>query len=135
MWIDGASRGNPGLASYGVYVTDADGSKVREISRCIGKYTNNVAEWQAAVEGLRSAVELKARRVELSSDSKLVVMQLTGKWQVRHPHLQPYCNKAQKLARQIEDFDIKWVPREDNKEADRLANYALDFGDKVWEYE
>ena len=135
MWIDGASRGNPGLASYGVLITDGNGIKVREISRRIGQHTNNVAEWQAACEALRAARELQAARVEVSSDSKLVVEQLMGRWQVKHAHLRPYCATARELAKGFEHFEIKWVRREDNKVADGLANHALDFGDKIWEYE
>ena len=108
---------------------------MREISRRIGQHTNNVAEWHAACEALRAARELQAARVEVSSDSKLVVEQLMGRWQVKHAHLRPYCATARELAKGFEHFEIKWVRREDNKVADGLANHALDFGDKIWEYE
>jgi ribonuclease HI len=123
---DGAARGNPGPAGIGVHITTEDGSLVAEIARGIGEATNNVAEYTAAIEGLSLAQELGARTVTLRSDSLLLVNQLTGRYRVKTPHLQPLHRRVRGLAAGFERISFEHVPRERNREADRLANEGVD---------
>jgi len=123
---DGASRGNPGPAGIGVEITDDDGVIVAEIARGIGETTNNVAEYTAVIEGLALAMELGARSVTLRSDSQLLINQLTGRYRVKAPHLQPLHRRARSLAAGFERVSFEHVPREENIEADRLANEGVD---------
>ncbi|HEY6566938.1 MAG TPA: ribonuclease HI family protein [Actinomycetota bacterium] len=123
---DGAARGNPGPAGIGVQITDVDGDVVAEIAEGLGETTNNVAEYTAAIEGLKKAKELGATRVHLLSDSLLLINQLTGRFRVKSPHLQPLHRKARELASAFDDVEFEHVPRERNTEADRLANEGVD---------
>ncbi|QFZ16852.1 bifunctional RNase H/acid phosphatase [Saccharothrix syringae] len=123
---DGGSRGNPGPAGYGAVVLDADGAVLAERSAGIGVATNNVAEYQGLLAGLRAAAELGASEVVVRMDSKLVVEQMSGRWKVKHPAMQPLNAQARELAREFARVGYEWVPRERNKRADRLANEAMD---------
>jgi ribonuclease HI len=123
---DGAARGNPGPAGIGVQVTTDAGEVVGEIARGIGEATNNVAEYTAVVEGLSLAGELGARSVTLRSDSLLLVSQLTGRYRVKAPHLQPLHRRVRGLAAGFDRISFEHVPREGNSEADRLANEGVD---------
>ena len=123
---DGAARGNPGPAGIGVQVTTDAGEVVGEIARGIGEATNNVAEYTAVVEGLSLAQELGARSVTLRSDSLLLVSQLTGRYRVKAPHLQPLHHRVRRLAAGFDRISFEHVPREGNREADRLANEGVD---------
>ena len=124
---DGASRGNPGPASYGAAVIDpATGAVLAEHSGVIGTATNNVAEYRGLIAGLTAAAELHASRVDVRMDSKLVVEQMAGRWQVKHEGLRELAREAVALRRLFEEVTFQWVPREQNKHADRLANAALD---------
>jgi ribonuclease HI len=123
---DGASRGNPGPAGFGVSITDPDGTVVEEIARGIGVATNNAAEYIAAIEGLRRAAELGASEVLLRSDSRLLIEQLSGRFRVKNPTLQRLHAEARSLAREFSSVRYEHVPRERNKEADRLANLGVD---------
>lgn len=124
---DGGSRGNPGPAGYGAVVRDAaTGEVLAERCGALGHTTNNVAEYSGLIAGLRAAVELGADDVEARLDSKLVVEQMSGRWRVRQPHLQPLASEAAALARQLGRVRFQWVPRERNRHADRLANEAMD---------
>jgi ribonuclease HI len=123
---DGASRGNPGPAGIGVQITSEDGAVLAEIARGIGETTNNVAEYTAVIEGLARAVELGARSVTLRSDSLLLINQLTGRYRVKSPHLQPLHRRASSIAAGFESISFEHVPREENREADRLANEGVD---------
>ena len=123
---DGAARGNPGPAGIGVQVTTETGEVVGEIARGIGEATNNVAEYTAAIQGLELAQELGARSVTLRSDSLLLVSQLTGRYRVKSPHLQPLHRRARGLAAGFDRISFQHVPREQNHEADRLANEGVD---------
>ncbi|MDP9242973.1 MAG: ribonuclease HI family protein [Actinomycetota bacterium] len=123
---DGASRGNPGPAGFGVSITDPDGSVVEEIARGIGVATNNVAEYTAAIEGLRRAAELGASEVLLRSDSRLLIEQLSGRFRVKNPTLQRLHAEARSLAKSFRVVRYEHVPRERNTEADRLANLGVD---------
>jgi ribonuclease HI len=123
---DGAARGNPGPAGIGVQITTPDGAVVAEIARGIGEGTNNVAEYTAAIEGLTLARELGARTVTVRSDSQLLVHQLTGRYRVKTPHLQPLHRRVRNLVASFDRVSFEHVGRELNGEADRLANEGVD---------
>jgi broad specificity phosphatase PhoE/ribonuclease HI len=124
---DGGSRGNPGPAGYGAVVRDADtGELLAETSGGLGTATNNVAEYTGLIAGLRAALKEGAQCAEARLDSKLVVEQMSGRWQVKQPHLRPLVSEAAELSRQLGDVKYTWVPRARNAHADRLANEAMD---------
>jgi ribonuclease HI len=123
-WIDGASRGNPGEAGFGVLLeTDR---VPEEIVGYLGKATNNVAEYAALIAVLTLAADRGVKRLVVYSDSQLLVRQVNGAYRVKAPHLVPIFLQALKLRQTIPDFTIEHVAREENKEADRLANQAID---------
>ena len=124
---DGGSRGNPGPAGYGAVVRDAaTGAVLTERKGTIGVDTNNVAEYRGLLAGLQAAAELGATSVIVRMDSKLVVEQLSGRWQVKHERLRPLAREAAALRKSFADVSFEWVPREQNRNADRLANEAMD---------
>jgi broad specificity phosphatase PhoE/ribonuclease HI len=124
---DGGSRGNPGPAGYGAVVIEpVTGAVLAERSESIGVDTNNVAEYRGLIAGLAAAAELGARTVAVRMDSKLVVEQMLGRWQVKHPSMRPLAREAVALRAQFDDVTFEWIPRERNKLADRLANEAMD---------
>jgi len=123
---DGASRGNPGPAGIGVEITNEDGAVLAEIAQGIGETTNNVAEYTAVIEGLARAAELGATSVTLRSDSQLLINQLTGRYRVKALHLQPLHRRARSIAAGFDRVTFEHVPREENVEADRLANEGVD---------
>src|SRR3954447_15772670 len=123
---DGGSRGNPGPAGYGAVVRDADtGELLAEASGGLGHTTNNVAEYSGLIAGLRAALKEGAAAAEVRMDSKLVVEQMSGRWQVKQPHLRPLASEAGGLARELGDVTYTWIPRARNAHADRLANEAM----------
>ena len=124
--IDGASRGNPGEAAFGVYVAAPEGSTLAELYGYLGRATNNVAEYQALIHALRYALGHGARQVRIFSDSELVVRQMSGAYKVKHPDMIPLHREATRLASRIGGVALSHVPRERNRDADRLANRALD---------
>ncbi len=123
---DGGSRGNPGPAAYGALLKDAEtGEVIAEDGTTIGEATNNVAEYAGLIAGLRLARELTPEaEIEVRMDSKLVVEQMSGRWKIKHPAMRPLAVEANGLAPFGTTYT--WVPREQNKHADRLANEALD---------
>src|SRR6202012_651015 len=125
---DGGSRGSPGPAGYGALVRDAEtGIVLAERSESIGTATNNVAEYNGLIAGLRAAAEIDPRAdVEVRMDSKLVVEQMSGRWKVKHPDIKPLALTAGEVSRSFSRVSYTWVPREQNKHADRLANEAMD---------
>lgn len=123
---DGAARGNPGPAGVGVEVRTTDGRVLGRISEAIGVATNNVAEYRAAVAGLTRAAELGATEVVLRSDSRLLIEQLAGRYRVRNPTLQRLHHEVRTLLQGFRRARLDHVPRERNREADRLANEAID---------
>ena len=124
---DGGSRGNPGPAGYGAVVIDpASGAVLAERGESIGTATNNVAEYSGLIAGLSAAAELGARRVDVRMDSKLVVEQMSGRWQVKHEGLRDLAREAVALRGRFDAVTFQWIPREQNKHADRLANEAMD---------
>ncbi len=124
-FVDGASRGNPGPAGYGVFMT-TDSGEVIEICGYLGKTTNNVAEYAGLLEALAVAQSEGATELEIVSDSLLLVQQMLGKYRVKHPNLIPLYEKAKTLARAFRRFSIRHTLRAGNKDADRLANKAVD---------
>lgn len=126
VYIDGGSRGNPGPAGYGVRVEDAKGELVEEFHASIGVATNNVAEYEGLLAGLRWALEHGERDVHIRSDSQLLIRQMRGEYRVKHPGLQPLHQSARMLARQVGSVRYEHVRRESNTHADRLANRAMD---------
>jgi ribonuclease HI len=125
LHTDGASRGNPGEAGFGVHVS-AGGETVAELYGYLGHATNNVAEYQALLHGLRYALARGAREVRVYSDSELVVRQMEGRYRVKHPDLVPLHREARQLLGRFAAARIAHVRREANREADRLANRAVD---------
>ncbi len=124
--VDGASRGNPGEAGFGIHAASTDGRTVAELYGYLGRATNNVAEYQALIHALRWALGRGSDRVEILSDSQLLVRQLEGRYRVKNPGLQPLFREASGLKARFERIAIRHVPREENREADALANRAVD---------
>jgi broad specificity phosphatase PhoE/ribonuclease HI len=125
---DGGSRGNPGPAGYGSLVRDAEtGAVLARRNGFLGTVTNNVAEYTGLIEGLKAAQRLDpAATVEVRMDSKLVVEQVSGRWQVKHPSMKPLAREAVALAATFPSLRLTWVPRAQNGPADALANEAMD---------
>jgi ribonuclease HI len=124
--VDGASRGNPGPAAIGVTLKDENNTLIAEISEKIGHTTNNQAEYRAIIAGLKKAQSLGAREVVVRSDSELMVRQVTGVYRVKKAELMPLHDEVRRLAGSFASFKIGNIPREQNSEADKLANKALD---------
>jgi ribonuclease HI len=124
--IDGASRGNPGPASYAVVLRDPAGKVILELAKNLGRETNNVAEYYALLAALDYATSHGIRALRIRSDSELLVRQMQGRYKVKSADLKPLHERASKLARQLEYFAIEHVRREMNRDADELANVALD---------
>jgi ribonuclease HI len=130
-FVDGASRGNPGPAGFGVFMS-TDAGEIIELCGFLGTTTNNVAEYAGLIEALLTAKQEGATEVEVISDSLLLVNQMLGKYRVKHPNLIPLYNKAVRLTREFRRFSIRHTLRAGNKEADRLANLAVDRADGRW---
>ena len=127
--VDGASRGNPGPAAIGVTLKDETGVLLAELSEKIGQTTNNQAEYRALIAGLKQCKILGAKEVFVRSDSELMVRQVLGIYRVKKEELKPLYGEVRKLAGSFAVFKINNIPREQNKEADKLANKALDSAD------
>ncbi len=123
LYTDGASRGNPGPAGIG-YVLIIDGKK-RTHSAYIGRSTNNVAEYTALIEGLKAALSEGVQELDIYMDSELVVRQLEGYYRVKQPHLKGLYEKVKQMLSSFKGYRISHVPRQDNKEADRLSKEAI----------
>ena len=124
--IDGGSRGNPGPAAYGVAIETAQGQAVTAFARFIGETTNNFAEYQGLLAALEYALSHGYPRLRVLTDSELMARQISGRYKVRSPDLKPLHEKAQAMIARLECFSIRHVYREQNREADRLANQAMD---------
>jgi len=124
--IDGGSRGNPGPAAYGVLIRDANGQAVAKLKKYIGRFTNNVAEYYGLIAAMDYAQSHGVRAIRIESDSELLVKQMRGQYKVKSADLQPLYERAQKMAKAFDPFRIDHVYREQNREADALANEALD---------
>lgn len=126
--IDGGARGNPGPAGYGVVLEDQNGQRVAGLSEYLGHRTNNYAEYRGLLAALDYAVAHGPRALKVISDSELMVRQIKGVYKVRNAALQELYQKAHQMMRQLQWFEIGHVLRESNREADRLANEAMDRG-------
>src|SRR5262245_9533567 len=125
-YIDGGSRGNPGIAGYGVDLQDESGATVASLSEDLGIRTNNFAEYSALIGALRYALANGYEGLRAYADSELMVRQINGIYKVKSPDLQPLFREAKVLISKLKSFSIHHVPREQNREADRLANLAMD---------
>ncbi len=126
VYSDGASRGNPGQAGYGAYVTDVRSGQAVELSGYLGRATNNVAEYHGLLAGLRYIRDQGGTRVLVRADSELMVRQLQGRYRVKNPGLLPLYQEAMDLLQGFRAWKAEHVPREQNKDADRLANRGID---------
>lgn len=127
--IDGGSRGNPGPAGYGIVIHDPSGKPIDHLKKYIGRSTNNVAEYYGLIAALDYAQSHGLRAVRIESDSELMVKQMHGLYKVKSADLQPLYERARKAAQTFDSFRIEHVYREQNREADRLANEAMDEAD------
>lgn len=128
VYTDGASRGNPGHASIGVMIKNKDGQAVQTLSEYLGLATNNEAEYTALIRGLEVVAQLGPERVDFYLDSQLVVRQMTGVYKIKHKNMLILAQKVHALCKKILPATVHFhhIPREQNKEADFLANQALD---------
>jgi probable phosphoglycerate mutase len=126
--IDGGSRGNPGPSGYGVAINDAAGRRIAELSDYLGVQTNNFAEYSGLLAALEYAIKHGHKALKVVSDSELLVKQMRGEYKVRNETLQQMAHEARGLIRRLESFQIRHVLREQNREADGLANRAMDAG-------
>ena len=127
IYTDGAARGNPGPAGLGAIIRDAEtGSVVAELARFLGVRTNNYAEWTAVEDALTEALRLGATHVDLRMDSELVARQISGRYRVKHPELKPIHASVMTMLAKLGGYTVGHVPRELNKDADRLSNVAID---------
>jgi ribonuclease HI len=124
--IDGGSRGNPGPAAYGVIIRDGSGEIVAKLKKYIGRMTNNVAEYYGLIAALDYAESHGVKAIRIESDSELLVKQMRGQYKVKSEDLRPLFERALKMSKAFETFRIEHVYREQNREADALANEALD---------
>jgi ribonuclease HI len=124
--IDGGSRGNPGPAAYGVVIRDAKGEIVARLKKYIGRMTNNVAEYYGLIAALDYVESQGIRALRIESDSELLVKQMKGLYKVRSVELAPLYERARKMSAALDSFRIDHVYREQNREADALANQAMD---------
>jgi probable phosphoglycerate mutase len=125
-YIDGGSRGNPGPAGYGVQIVGDDGAVVAELHEAIALATNNVAEYNGLLAALQWAIDQNLTALHVRSDSELLVRQMKGEYKVKSPGLQPLFATARLKAASLGRVTFEHVRREFNKEADRLANLAMD---------
>lgn len=125
-YIDGASRGNPGHAGYGVVFLNAEGETLLEVSGYLGEATNNVAEYRALIAALEEAVGRGWRSLRVVADSELLVRQMSGVYKVRNAALQELYQRGMALCRSLESWSVEHVRRQENRRADELANQAID---------
>jgi ribonuclease HI len=125
LYIDGASRGNPGRAGAGIWITNGEGEKISEVSRYLGHKTNNEAEYWALLLGLREAKRLRGDRIKIFTDSQLVERQIKGVYRVKDLNLRTLHGRVIQNLKVFSSCEIESVPREENEEADRLANQAI----------
>ena len=122
--VDGGSRGNPGPAAYGVAIKTPQGKSVTAFAKFLGENTNNFAEYQGLLAALEYALGHGYPRLRVLTDSELMARQISGRYKVRSPDLKVLHDKAHAMIARLESFSIRHVPREQNREADRLANQA-----------
>jgi ribonuclease HI len=126
LYVDGASRGNPGEAGAGFYLLDGDGNELLKGMRFLGRMTNNAAEYQALILGLREALGIGGDSIEIYTDSELVANQMKGIYTVKNKQLRRLHQEVVALLDNFHRYEITAIRREDNRKADRLANEAID---------
>jgi len=126
--IDGGARGNPGPAGFGAYITDPQGRKVAELSEFLGVQTNNFAEYSGLMAALEYALQHGCKALKVVSDSELLVKQIKGQYKVKSESLLDIYREAKQLIHRLDRFEIQHVLRHLNRDADRLANEAMDRG-------
>ena len=124
IFVDGACSGNPGPAGIGVAIFE-NGQVIKEISQTIGDATNNIAEYSALLCALKEAKELKAEKLKIFTDSELMYHQIAGRYKINNPKLKSLFDEIQVLVKGFKSFNLSHVPREKNKDADRLATGAI----------
>lgn len=132
IYTDGGSRGNPGPSALGVVFVDEKGKIFKKYSNYLGEVTNNQAEYEAVIFALEKAKQLKIKEMELRVDSELIGKQLKGEYKIKDSDLQPLFIKTWNLRLDYDKVDIKIIPREQNKEADKLVNMELDSRKKLF---
>ena len=128
LYFDGASRSNPGPASYGGVIYNEHGEEVATYKKYIGKHTNNVAEYLGCFHGIQACIQEGIKNVTIYGDSKLVIEQVNGRWKVKSDNIKPIYNEIKKVlaTKPFNKIEFKHVKRDKNKRADQLANEALD---------
>ena len=128
--VDGASRGNPGESGIGVAIFDKDSNLISEACDYLGVATNNIAEYRALILGIKLSTEYNTKRTLFKSDSELMVKQIKGEYRVRNPQLKLLFTEVKELLKKLPNWKIMHVPREENKEADLLANKGVEMSMK-----
>ena len=128
LYFDGASRSNPGPASYGGVIYDENKNEIATYKKYIGKHTNNVAEYLGCFHGVQACIQEGIKNVTIYGDSKLVIEQVSGRWKVKSDNIRPIYNEIKKVldSKPFEHIEFKHIKRNKNKRADQLANEALD---------
>ena len=126
VFTDGGARGNPGPAAVGVVILDEKDNMISRSAKFIGITTNNVAEYSALIEALELLKEIDAYRIVFYTDSNLVYSQIKGLWKIKSPDLKVLNEQAKKMLYELPGYNFIHIPREKNKDADRLVNKALD---------
>ncbi len=127
VWIDGASRGNPGPSGIGVHIEKESGGDLAEISEYLGEdITNNQAEYNAMIRALEKCIDMDFNNIELRSDSQLLIRQMKGQYEVKSSNLRDLYTKGQELASKFDNITYEHISREKNTIADKLANKAID---------
>lgn len=131
VYIDGAARGNPGPAGIGVIILDENGQTLKKHTRYLGKTTNNCAEYEALVDGLKLSVKYVPCSITVFTDSELLFHQMQGNYRVKNERIAVYFRQAREILTKFENFKIFHINREKNKQADQLANKAVNLGTTV----
>jgi ribonuclease HI len=131
IYVDGGSRGNPGPSGVGVVILDSSGKRLKEVSKYIGETTNNIAEYSALLYGLEEALILRVDEIVVNLDSELVAKQLAGDYRVKDSGLKPLFERAMNMLKSFKSFEIRHIERENNKEADKLVNRAINLASLI----
>ena len=126
VYTDGASRGNPGKSGIGVVIKNSDNKVIHRIKKYFPRLTNNQAEYQALITALDYVCDNNIKKARFFTDSQLLSNQINGSWKVKHPEIIKLYKEAYKLTKKLDEFKISYIPREENSEADSLANMAID---------
>lgn len=132
IYVDGASSGNPGDSGAGILISDGNGAEIYRGSDYLGKMTNNMAEYEAMLRGLQKAFELGAQEVVVYTDSLLVANQVLGKYKINNDILREYVMRVKKIISNFDHFAIQYIPREQNRIADKLAKGGIKKGVDGW---